>query len=872
MTFLIIDGNSIINRAFYGIKSLYNSFGQPTNAIYGFLNILIKLISQIKPEYAAVAFDVKAPTFRSKKYNQYKATRHPTPDELLKQFEPIQKILNAMGIVTIEKPGFEADDILGTLANITKTNKDLKCFIVTGDKDSLQLVNKNVTVKIMSTKIGTPISTDYDVKTVVEKYGISPSEFIDFKALMGDKSDNVPGLSGIGEKTALALISKYHNIEYIYENIDNIDEKINLKRRLLENKEIAFLSKDLVTICNCVPIDTNIESYKIQTQNDDELFKILSDLEIFSIIKRLKLDNFKKSSTNDIPFQITFKYLMNESSPTTQNSNLKINNILDEIASSLSSILDNNIYILNNTNEQFILKIDGKIFVFKDYNQIYKLLLDAYGKNPNIRIYTHQSKNFHIKMLTQYGKTIPVKFDSEIAAYLLNSSMADYDLEKLTNIYCHCVVSDNPQAQINIFVELCKIMEKKINENNLSNLFYDIEIPLCVVLADMELTGFKIDQRGLILFGEQLDDDIEKLQNEIFKLANCEFNLNSSLQLAKVLFEDLQLPYGKKNKRGFSTNAEVLESLKEQHPIINKILKYRLLKKLKNTYVDGLLKEVKLDNRIHSIFNNTETKTGRISSEKPNLQNIPIRTPLGSKLRKYFIAQEGCKLVDGDYSQIELRILAHISNDENMINAFNQNQDIHKKTASEIFNIDINDVTEEMRTFAKTINFGIIYGMSSFSLAKDIGVSVSKAQRYIDSYFQKFSNVKKYLDDTIRSAIEAGFVFTIFGRKRYVSELSLNNNKITRAFGERIARNTPIQGASADIIKIAMVNVYNRLKSEKLKSKLILQIHDELIIESPDNEVEIVKNILKEEMQQATKLNVALKVDIDIGESWLEAH
>lgn len=872
MTFLIIDGNSIMNRAFYGIKSLYNSFGQPTNAIYGFLNILIKLISQIKPEYAAVAFDVKAPTFRSEKYNLYKATRHPTPDELLKQFEPIKRILNAMGIVTIEKPGFEADDILGTLANITKTSKNLKCFVITGDKDSLQLVNENVTVKIMSTKMGTPTSTNYDVKTVMEKYSISPNELIDFKALMGDKSDNIPGISGIGEKTALSLISKYHNIEYIYENIDEIDEKICLKKRLLEHKEIAFLSKDLVTICNCVPIDTNIESYKIQPQNDDELFKILSDLEIFSIIKRLKLDNFKKSANNDMSFQITFEELMNSPSPTTQNSNFKISNILDEITSSLSSISDNNIYILNNTDEQFILKIDDKIFVFKDYAKIYKLLLDAYEKNQNIKICTHQSKNFHIKMLTQYGKTIPVKFDSEIAAYLLNPSMADYDLEKLTNIYCRCVVSDNPQEQINIFVKLCKIMEDKIKDNNLSKLFYDIEIPLCVVLADMELTGFKIDQRELILFGEQLDDDIEKLQNEIFKLANCEFNLNSSPQLAKVLFEDLQLPCGKKNKRGFSTNAEVLESLKEQHPIINKILEYRLLKKLKNTYVDGLLKEVKSDNRIHSIFNNTETKTGRISSEKPNLQNIPIRTPLGSKLRKYFIAQEGFKLVDGDYSQIELRILAHISNDENMINAFNQNQDIHKKTASEIFNIDINDVTEEMRTFAKTINFGIIYGMSSFSLAKDIGISVSKAQRYIDFYFQKFSNVKKYFDNTIRSAIKTGFVSTIFGRKRYVSELSLNNNKITRAFGERIARNTPIQGASADIIKIAMVNVYNRLKFEKLKSKLILQIHDELIIESPDNEVEIVKNILKEEMQQATKLNVALKVDIGIGESWLEAH
>lgn len=869
MKFLIIDGNSLANRAFYGIKSLYNHSGQPTNAIYGFLNILIKLINEINPKYIAIAFDVKAPNFRKKQYNEYKSNRKPTPNDLITQLDIIKKILNLMGLCIVEKPGFEADDILGTLSNLTQSIKDLKCIIATGDKDSLQLINNNVIVKIMSSKFSSPITINYDQETIINKYGVLPNELIDVKALMGDPSDNIPGVSGIGEKTALTLISKYHNIETIYNNIETLNEKTSLKNKLILSKEMAFLSKELVTICNCVPINLDINHYAIAPKNNSELLKILSDLEMFSIIKRLDLNNIDRSlntPTNlNLSKQITFDNL-------EKINNLEIPNSTNEISRILEKSISKKIYFLSQDNQNYILMVDDKIFSGSINNlDIYKILIDHYNKHNDIEIYTHQAKNFHLKMLSSYNQTIPVKFDSQIAGYLLNSDTGNYELDNLINLYCLTTLYQSDKDKILLFANLCQVMIDEINLNNLSFLLYEVELPFSIVLANMELSGFKLDQNGLISFGENLDDDIEHLKNEIYLMANCEFNINSPKQLSQILFENLMLPTSKKNKTGYSTNAEVLEYLQDKHPIINKILKYRLLIKLKNTYVDGLIKEVKLDNRIHSIFNQTETRTGRISSQKPNMQNIPIKTTLGSKLRSYFIAEDGHKLIDGDYSQIELRILADISNDQNMIEAFNNNQDIHIKTAAEIFNVTIDKVTSKMRSFAKSVNFSIIYGISSFSLAKDIGTSISEAQQYIDLYFKKFPNVKKYLDNAVYNATKNGYVTTPFGRKRYIPELS-SKNKNTKSLGERIAKNTPIQGAAADIIKIAMVNVYNRLKSEKLKSKIILQVHDELIIESPIDELTIAKTILQNEMQSATQLKLPLKVDIGIGDRWIDCH
>ena len=855
MKLLAIDGNSIANRAFYGVRSLTNSLGQPTNAIYGFLNILLKLVSEINPEFVAVAFDVKAPTFRSKQYDKYKANRTPTPSELLSQLIKIKEILKLMGYTVIEKPGFEADDILGTLGNLTQTNKDLEYIIVTGDKDIFQLIKKNITVKMMSTKSGAPVTTDYNVDDIIKKYNIKPEQLIDVKALMGDRSDNIPGVLGVGEKTALSLINKYNNLETIYNNLETLEEKVSLKNKLLASREMAFLSKDLATICTCVPIDLELKTYKISAPDNKKLFEILSELEIFSIIKRLGLSD---------------KYPKQELSKSSIISQVSFDNI-NNIKKSLENSKNKKIYILLEENN-IIIMIDDNVFFDLDKIKIFEILINFFDKDNNFEIYTNKAKQVYIDILNNFkNNNFNIIFDSEIAGYLLNPDFPSYEFDKLINLFCKTSLPDRPEDKIILFKNLCDIMKSQINQNNLSFLFNQVEMPLCSILAEMEVTGVKIDQRGLILFGEELSENIEKLQNQIYLLAGCEFNINSPKQLSKILFEDLKLFSSKKTKTGYSTNADVLVALKDQHPIIDKILDYRSLIKLKNTYIDGLLKEVKSDDRVHSCFNQTETKTGRISSERPNLQSIPVRTQVGSKLRSYFVAQENYKLIDSDYSQVELRILAELSNDQNLINAFKNNQDIHSITASEVFGVELKDVSPQMRSFAKSINFGIIYGISGFALSKEIGVSVSESKKYMDSYFEKFDQVKEYLTKTIESATEKNFVTTLFGRKRYIPEL-LSSNKNIKAAGERIARNTPVQGTAADIIKIAMVRVYNKLKQKNLKSKIILQIHDELLIESPLDEVDEVKEILKNEMQQAANLKVQLKVDIGVGSNWLECH
>lgn len=871
MNLLAIDGNSIANRAYYGVKSLTNSCGKPTNAIYGFLNILLKLVNETKPEFVVVAFDVKAPTFRVKQYDKYKANRLPTPDDLLSQIIEIKKILKLMGYHILEKSGFEADDILGTLSNLTEKNKELKYIIVTGDKDIFQLIKENITVKMMSTKYSSPTTIDYNLEDIIKKYNIKPEQLIDVKALMGDRSDNIPGVVGIGEKTALSLVSKYNNIEYIYNNLENLEESLSIKNKLLASREMAFLSKDLATICNCVPIDLELDLYKISKPDKQKLFEVLSELEIFSIIKRLGLNNNFKNLESHQFSQITFDdcadLKITDQNKIDQNNS---NNILKDIEQDLKSYKNKKIYILIEEDNSLIIKIDSKIFRSFDKIKIFDLILKYFYDN-NLKIYTNKSKQIYIDMLINFNTTFKIEFDSEIAGYLLNPDLPSYNFDRLSNLFCKTIVPNKIQDKIILFEKLCDVLITKINQSNLSFLLNQVEMPICNILAEMEIVGVEIDQRGLILFGEKLSEDIERLQYQIYSLANVEFNINSPKQLSKVLFEDLKLFSNKKTKTGYSTSSDVLYSIKNENPIIDKIIEYRSLVKLKNTYIDGILKEVKLDNRVHSCFTQTETKTGRISSQKPNLQSIPIKTQIGSCLRNYFVAKEGHKLIDSDYSQVELRILADLSNDINLINAFKNDEDIHSITASEVFNVDLKYVTPQMRSFAKSINFGIIYGISSFALSKEIGVSVSQAQEYMDLYFKKFSGVKEYLTKTISEATENKFVTTLFGRKRYINELSSKNKNIQDS-GKRIARNTPIQGTAADIIKIAMVNVYNKLNQRKLKSKIILQIHDELIIESPIDEVDEVKEILRNEMQQAANLKVPLKVDISVGNSWLECH
>ncbi len=886
MKFLAIDGNGLVNRAFYGVKLLTNRVGQPTNAIHGFLNTFLKLTKEIKPDYIAVAFDVKAPTFRVKRYAEYKATRQPTPNELLSQMKIIKEILKLMGCAVIEKPGFEADDILGTLATFADTERDLEMVIVTGDTDILQLVNEKVLVRVIHSQFKTTVNTNYNVATVVEKYNVAPKQLIDLKALMGDSSDNIPGARGIGKKIAVSLISKYHDVENIYDNLEFLDEKVTLKNKLIASKESVFLSKDLATICTCVPINMDLEQYKVSDQNNqvnqNELLKLLTQLELFSVIKKLGLSQNSHGNGCDNLDQLTFSDVNNKSDGekqslkhSLQDVNLSQNDLTSQIKNGLENLKSKKIYILVEHDDSFILSIDDNIFSGCDKFVALDLLYQFFDDKPDndFELFTHEAKKIHSEMLSKYGKTFCFKFDTEIAGYLLNSDFSDHELSKLFSAYCDNSFDfdfEKIKDKMLGFIKLCDIMDLKIKENNLEFLLSKVELPLSEVLADMELTGFEIDQRGLILFGEKLDDDIESLKNQIYELAGCEFNINSSVQLSKVLFEVLGLPTRRKNKTGYSTSVDVLNSLRDEHVIINKITDYRLLNKLKNTYVNGLLKAVKKDNKIHSSFKQTETRTGRISSEKPNIQNIPIRTHLGSQLRNFFVAQENHTLIDGDYSQIELRILASMADDHNMINAFKNNQDIHAKVASEVFNVSSESVTPEMRLFAKSVNFGIIYGISSFSLAEDLNISVSMAKKYIDSYFGKFSNIKKYFDKIVDDACRNGFVTTLFGRRRNISG-NLTDNK-NKAMNSRIARNTPIQGTAADIIKIAMVNVYKRLKSEKLKSKLILQIHDELIIESPVEEVEVAKNILEQEMKNAASLKVDLKVDIGIGDKWLEAH
>lgn len=826
MKVLALDGNSIINRAFYGIRILSNKDGVFTNAIYGFMNILLKLIDNNSPDLIIAAFDLKAPTFRHKIYAEYKAGRKPMPDELRMQIPIMKEILRNFGCVVLEKEGYEADDILGTIAKKCNNNGDI-CVIATGDRDSLQLVSENVTVQLAATKAGSPEVRIYDTEKIKEEYGVTPSQMIEIKALQGDTSDNIPGVAGVGPKTASSLIEKYGSIENLYDNLENSDLRENLKNKLRVDKDNAFLSKTLGTI-NC---DVPIEIPSNGNKNINELKNTLINLEMFKLIEKLNLNN-----EDDTAISQTSKCIDAEISET-------------------DFVPDNSV----------ILWSDNKIFIKKDDNFFFSNNTEL----KNVKgIITHDCKNlFH-----RIGGYCDVAFDTMLAAYLINPDRNDLSLDRFSVEYSVNEYSGEASEilkKLELIDKLYKEFKTKIVENNQQKLLYDIEIPLSYTLYMMEKEGFEVDVDGINKFSEKLYEREKFLEQQIYNIIGYEFNLNSPKQLGVALFEKLGLPCSKKTKTGYSTNAEVLEGLRYESEAVEYLLEYRSVAKLKSTYCDGLLKCVGENNRIHSTLNQVETRTGRISSSEPNLQNIPVRTELGREMRKFFKAKDGYVLVDADYSQIELRVLASIADDQKMIDAFLNNADIHAITASEVFNVPIEFMTPEIRSRAKAVNFGIVYGIGAFSLSKDIHVSVAEAKRYIENYLATYSGVNKYMNQVVENAKKDGYVSTYFGRRRYLPELTASNFN-TRSFGERVAKNMPIQGTAADIIKIAMNRVNKRLIDENLDAKLIMQVHDELIIEAKEEIAEKVSALLKEEMENAVNFKVPMIADVKYAKTWYE--
>ncbi len=844
MKLLAIDGNSIINRAFYGIRLLTTKDGRFTNAVYGFINILNRLKELEQPDGIAVAFDLKKPTFRHIKYPEYKAGRHATPPELLEQFEPLKKWLTAMGYTVLEKEGFEADDILGSLAALCEKNNS-ECVIATGDRDALQLISPSVRVVLSATRAGAPEVISFDTAALFEKYGLTPAQMIELKALMGDSSDNIPGVTGVGEKTATDLISRFGSIDYIYENLDSLDIKAGVKAKLEAGKEQAFFSRWLGTICKEAPILNDINAYINRETDQTAVAEIMTSLEFYKLMEKMGISPVAAK-------------------PQTENTESK-----KVLAVLLEDFLKNKPDLISiiKTENGFGL-CDGSFCAKSDIKNGLLLLADE-----NIKKVLYDYKNIY-KFAKENG-TEPenVVFDSMLAGYLSNPSSSSYDLERLSSEYSATAEIDTADSELTLSAtafSVYKALYTELEKTGQLKLLTDIELPLAAVLGDMELTGIKVDSAALEEHSKELALRIEALEKEIFKLIGFEFNLNSPKQLGVALFEHLGLPAKKKTKSGYSTNAEVLEELRDHHPAVGMIIKYRGLAKLKSTYCDSLLQTVAADGRIRSTFNQTETRTGRISSLEPNLQNIPVRTDEGKVFRKFFIAENGKTLIDADYSQIELRVLAHMANDSAMCEAFSSGADIHTSTAAQVFGMPIDMVTPLMRSRAKAVNFGIVYGIGAFSLAKDIGVSNKEAKDYISSYLSTFKGVDRFMSEGITAAKEQGFVTTLFGRRRYLPELSSSNHML-RAFGERVARNAPIQGTAADIIKIAMVNVFRRLKAENLNAKLILQVHDELIIEADEACAERAAEILKTEMENAAKMKVALTADVNIGKSWYEA-
>lgn len=843
MKLLAIDGNSIMNRAFYGIKALSNKNGEFTNAVTGFMNIYLKIAAQLSPDCCAAAFDLREPTFRHKANADYKANRHGMPEELAMQMPFIKQILGDLGVKVLECPGFEADDILGTLASVCGENDS--AYILTGDRDSLQLIRDNVTVLLHTTK--------ELIYCTPEKFGemyegLDPKQLIDLKGLMGDSSDNISGVKGIGEKTALALIKDYGSVENLYEKLrgGEVNATKSVITKLTAGEQAAADSKWLATIVTNAPVSRNIADYAYGERDEEDLSKLLSRLEMAKLMDKL---NIKPTAVNAADNSSA------EKAEETAYTVLEMK--AEDIKGDFAFILNDNILLC---------AYGDKLCRFEEEKDILMLLESGHNK------ITFGAKPAYRYCLEKNAVLKNVVSDADIAGYLLNASASEYTIEGLCAGYgCPSYENLGEYSRIAALSGLAERLDDEVDKLGMGTLYRETELPLTEVLASMEYYGVKADTEGIEKFGEGLKEQIEGLEQQIYFRAGKQFNISSPKQLGAVLFEDMGLPSGKKTKTGYSTNAEVLENLRDKDPIVDLVLTYRQYTKLLSTYVEGLLKAVSSDGRIHSNFKQTETRTGRISSNEPNLQNIPVRTELGRNMRKFFISEKGKTLIDADYSQIELRILAHLSGDKNMQAAFNEEKDIHTSTAAQVFGMPEDMITKEMRRAAKAVNFGIVYGIGAFSLAKDIDVSVAQADRYIKSYLSNFSGVRDFMDNAVKEAEELGFARTIFGRRRYIPELSAKNKNI-QAFGKRAAMNAPVQGAAADIIKIAMVRVFRRLREEKLEARLILQIHDELIIEAEEKDAARAAEVLGEEMRNAVRLDVPLTADVCTGESWFECH
>ena len=875
---IIIDGNSIINRAFYALPDMSNSEGLKTNAIFGFVRMMFKIIEDYQPTHMSVAFDKKAPTFRHKQYADYKAGRKKMPDELAQQLQPLKDLLDKFNINRLELEGYEADDLIGTVARLGEEN-DFKVYIVTGDKDAIQLASHKTTTLI--TKKGVGEVEEYDYDSVLERYEMTPTQFIDLKGLMGDKSDNIPGVPGVGEKTGIKLLKQYSTIENLIEHTDEL--KGSIKKKIEENKDLALMSKELATIITNVPIEVKLEDLEYGDYNKDDVVEKFKEFGFTSLITKL-LDIEGGETTIKEEIDLKIEHLDNvEDFIKKAEENKKV--IIDVIGKE-GNILDKRVLYV-------FLSLDGNEIYYVNEDELpqIKTLLS----NPEIKKHGYDLKEDYILLKPYEIELNSMDFDITIAEYLIDSkSSTSYECSAIAMKYLTRKIKSKEDllgkgAKAKKFDEIefdelsayigdilntvngvYPKMEENLKETEMDGLFYHVEMPLVEVLGSMEYIGMKVDKDQLNELKEKFTTIINELENEIFELAGEPFNINSPKQLGVVLFEKLGLPVIKKTKTGYSTNAEVLEKLRDKHEIIDKITEYRQIVKLNSTYVEGLLKIINpKTGRIHSSFNQTITTTGRISSTEPNMQNIPVKTEMGRDIRKVFVADDNCKLVDADYSQVELRVLAHMSGDENMIDAFKHGEDIHSKTASQIFDVDIKDVTSKQRIEAKAINFGIIYGKTDFGLSQDLNIPVATAKAYIDSYFNKYPKIKEFMDEAVESATETGYATTILNRRRYIPEIKASNF-IVRNQGKRFAMNAPIQGSAADIIKVAMVNVYNKLKENNMKSKLILQVHDELIVEAVDEELEMAEKIVREEMENAQSMDVKLDVDLNTGDSWYE--
>ena len=868
MNLLVLDGNSIVNRAFYGIKLLTTKSGYYTNAIYGFLNILLKLQDICHPDGVAVAFDVHEPTFRHKQYADYKAGRKPMPQELRAQMPVLKELLTALGYTTVECPGWEADDVLGTLAAACRDSGDT-CFIATGDRDALQLAHGGVKVLLARTKMGQAVTDVYDEAAIAAEYSITPQALIQVKALQGDSSDNIPGVAGVGAKTALDLVQRFGTLDAIYKDLDTLDIKPGVREKLRRDKDKAYLSLDLGTIRTNAPIDAVPAHYAVTGGDPAAAVALFRKLELFSLIDKFNLDRDLVPGGE-----------MEAPAPAHQPERLTCVDA-DDLLTRLRKAGD--VYVVpqmaEGTVTDLFFPLGDTVFVMPADTPEFGYFVRTLLADDTVRIFGYNTKELHRLAQKQGVRCGNICGDLQLSAYLLRPSDAKYDLAQLAleyNVpvpaYRNSLDQEEPAVALAVILpELFAKTDALIDDAGQRKLLTEIELPLAGVLARMECAGFDVDKAGIEAFSKKLSTRISTLTDEIFEAVGHEFNINSPKQLGVALFEDLGLPCKKKTKSGYSTNAEVLEGLRSAHPVVEKIMEYRTLTKLKSTYCDGLLKVIDTDGRIHTRFNQVETRTGRISSLEPNLQNIPIRTDLGREMRKFFIAAPGCRLVDADYSQIELRVLASMAEDQTMIDAFNSGADIHTATAAQVFGLPPEMITPQLRSRAKAVNFGIVYGIGAFSLAKDIGVSNKEAKEYIDSYMHTYQGVAAYMQRMIDAAKDTGYATTLFGRRRYLPELAASNHML-RAFGERVARNMPIQGTAADIIKIAMVRVDRRLYAEGMESRLILQVHDELIVEAPEAEADRALQIVTEEMEHACDMAVLLRADGKIGQTWYDAH